>query len=269
MHWFSPQDHSTPVIHPEKHAQSKYPGQPLPALPEEAVVFCLGKGLPLLQERFAPSLVLEQLPGFITHSPVYQVEGAPQACFLHGGYGAPQAACTVETLHALGVKNLLLVGLCGGFAPRLSVGDVLLPERIWSEEGTTLHYRREAGFVDVPSRRWVRLGQHLKAAGFSVQSLPTVTTDAPYRQTFEKEEQWRQLGCAAVDMEASAVATVCAYYAMECTVALLVSDKHPLREGDPPWKWGSQTFSESRDQFLAQCITFACGGHPGPQEKAR
>lgn len=33
-----------------------------------------------------------------------------------------------------------------------------------------------------------------------------------------------QLGCAGVDMEASAVATVCAYYAMECTVALLVSD---------------------------------------------
>ena len=63
MHWFSPQDHSAPVIHPEKHAQSKYPGQPLPALPRQAVVFCLGKGLPLLQERFAPSLALDQLPG--------------------------------------------------------------------------------------------------------------------------------------------------------------------------------------------------------------
>ena len=94
MHWFSPQDHSAPVIHPEKHAQSKHPGQPLPALPRQAVVFCLGKGLPLLQERFAPSLALDQLPGFITHSPVYQVEGAPHTCFLHGGYGAPQAACT-------------------------------------------------------------------------------------------------------------------------------------------------------------------------------
>ena len=111
MRWFYLQDHSAPVIHPEKHAQSKYPGQPLPALPRQAVVFCLGKGLPLLQERFAPSLALDQLPGFITHSPVYQVEGAPHTCFLHGGYGAPQAACTVETLHALGVRELLLVCL--------------------------------------------------------------------------------------------------------------------------------------------------------------
>ena len=159
MRWFSSQDHSAPVIHPEKHAQSKYPGQPLPALPRQAVVFCLGKGLPLLQERFAPSLVLDQLPGFITHSPVYQVEGAPHTCFLHGGYGAPQAACSVETLHALGVRELLLVGLCGGFAPQLQVGDVLLPEKLWSEEGTTLHYRQESGFVQVPSQRRERLGQ--------------------------------------------------------------------------------------------------------------
>ena len=40
MHWFSPQDHSAPVIHPEKHAQSKYPGQPLPALPRCWAVVC-------------------------------------------------------------------------------------------------------------------------------------------------------------------------------------------------------------------------------------
>lgn len=264
MRWFSPQDHSAPVIHPEKHAQSKYPGQPLPALPRQAVVFCLGKGLPLLQERFAPSLALDQLPGFITHSPVYQVEGAPHTCFLHGGYGAPQAACTVETLHALGVRELLLVGLCGAFTPELRVGDVLLPEKLWSEEGTTLHYRQESGFVQVPSQRRERLGQRLEAAGFSVYPLPTVTTDAPYRQTFRKEEQWRQLGCAGVDMEASAVAAVCAYYDMECTVALLVSDKHPLREGDAPWKWGSQAFPQRRDQFLAQCVAFACGDSPAP-----
>ena len=65
-------------------------------------------------------------------------------------------------------------------------------------------------------------------------------------------------------MEASAVAAVCAYYDMECTVALLVSDKHPLREGDAPWKWGSHTFPQRRDQFLAQCIAFACGDPPAP-----
>lgn len=260
MNWFSPQDHSAPVIQPGKHIQSKYPDTEMPDLPQRAVVFCLGKGLPVLRERFKASQTMEQLPGFITHSPVYQVEGCPQACFLHGGYGAPQAACTVETLHALGVKSLLLVGLCGGFASELSVGEVLLPERLWSEEGTSFHYRQEEGFVEAPSLQGENLGKYLEKGGFSVRRLPTVTTDAPYRQTFEKEERWRELGCAAVDMEASAVAAVCAYYGMECTVALMVSDKHPLREEDPPWKWGSQSFSESRDRFIAQCAAFACGG---------
>ena len=46
-------------------------------------------------------------------------------------------------------------------------------------------------------------------------------------------------------MEASAVAAVCAYYDMECTVALLVSDKHPLREGDAPLEVGGARPSPS------------------------
>lgn len=161
MQWFSPTDDSAPVIQPGKHIQSKYPGREMPTLPPRAVVFCLGKGLPVLREGFAVSQTMEQLPGFIAHSPV--------------------------------------------------------------------------------------------------RRLPTVTTDAPYRQTFWKEEQWRELGCAAVDMEASAVATVCTYYGMACTVALMVSDKHPVREGDPPWTWGSRSFPESRDRFIAQCAAFALG----------
>lgn len=259
MQWFSPTDNSAPVIQPGKHIQSKYPGREMPTLPPRAVVFCLGKGLPVLRERFAVSQTMEQLPGFIAHSPVYQAQGNSQVCFLHGGYGAPQAACTVETLHALGVQEVLLVGLCGGFAPQLSVGDVLLPGQLWSEEGTSLHYRQAEGFVDVPSVQGKALGLCLEGAGFPVQRLPTVTTDAPYRQTFWKEEQWRGLGCAAVDMEASAVATVCTYYGMACTVALMVSDKHPVREGDPPWTWGSRSFAESRDRFIAQCAAFALG----------
>ena len=38
-----------------------------------------------------------------------------------------------------------------------------------------------------------------------VKALDTVTTDAVYRQTMNKEAAWRARGCAGVDMEAAAL----------------------------------------------------------------
>lgn len=254
--WYDAMDRTAPVIQAGSHIQSKYPNREIPSLSAKAVVFCLGKGMTVLEERFPIVTRMEQLPGFITHSKVVGVEGHTSVCFLHGGYGAPQAACTVETLHVLGVKELLLVGLCGGFHPDIQVGDVLIPEKIWSEEGTSLHYREEAGFVKLPSPRLEELTTYLKDDGFLVKGLPTVTTDAVYRQTFHKEALWREMGCAGVDMEASAVASVCAYYGMGCTVAFLVSDKHPQTQEEPAWKWGSDQYRQQLERYITACVEF-------------
>ncbi len=135
MTWYDHADRTKPVIDPRTQIASKYPDMEIPELPPRAVVFCLGKGLPVLKEHFPCRPVMEKLPGFITHSEVLGIEGVSGLCFLHGGYASPQIACTIETLHVLGVKEVYLVGLCGGFAGHLSVGDILLPERIRSEEG--------------------------------------------------------------------------------------------------------------------------------------
>ena len=129
MGWYDPDDRTKPVIDPRTQIASKYPEMEIPELPPRAVVFCLGKGLPVLKEHFPCTPVMEKLPGIITHSEVLGIEGVPGLCFLHGGYASPQIACTVETLHVLGVKEVFLVGLCGGFAGHLSVGDLLLPFR--------------------------------------------------------------------------------------------------------------------------------------------
>ena len=133
MSWYDP---GKPILDPAKQIESKYPGMKIPVLPARAVVFCLGKGLPVLKEHYPCPQLMEKLPGFITHSEVLGIDGFPGVCFLHGGYAAPQIACTVETLHVLGVKEVFLVGLCGGFAAHLSVGDIILPDKVWSEEGT-------------------------------------------------------------------------------------------------------------------------------------
>lgn len=258
--WFLPDDHTSPVFTAYNHIRRKYPEGGAPQLPPRAVIFCLGRGLPVLRERFDTEVFIEELQGFITHTPVLKVAGHGGVCFLHGGYGAPQAVATVESIHALGVGQVLLVGLCGVFAPDIQVGDVVLPPAILSEEGTSLHYKESPGFAQVGPPAGSCLGGFLQKGGFRVVEEGTVTTDAPYRQTFHKEELWRQQGCVGVDMEASAVVNLCNYYGMGSTVALMASDKHPLHEGDKPWKWGSQDFAARRDSFIEACIAYSLQG---------
>lgn len=256
--WYFPEDKTSPVFTAYNHIRRKFPEGRVPKLPPRAVLFCLGRGLPVLRERFQTETLLEELTGFITHTPVYKVRGHDSVCFLHGGYGAPQATTTLESIRALGVEEILVVGLCGIFVPDLQVGDILLPKRILSEEGTSLHYKEELGFAQTsPPQAPRALADFLREKGFTAAERDTVTTDAPYRQTFHKEALWRGQGCAGVDMEASALVNLCAYYGMKSAVALMASDKHPVHEGDKPWAWGSLDFNGLRDDFIAACIAYS------------
>lgn len=258
--WFFPEDKTAPVIEARRLIAGKYPGREFSALPPKAVFFCLGRGLSVLEEKFSPVLLLEELPGFISHSPVMAVPGHEDWCFLQGGYGSPQAACAVEVLTVLGVREIFLVGLCGGFGPNTCVGEILLPERILSEEGVSCHYLENPEFAQVNSPQPLKeLAAYLQQASLSARLGNTVTTDAVFRQTFYKEALWRNMDCEGVDMEASAVVNVCSCLGMKSTVALMVSDRHPLREGEPPWTWGIGDFRELRDRFITACISYALG----------
>ena len=195
MPWYNPDDHSAPVIDPVSQIKSKYPGMQVPVLPARAVVFCLGKGIPVLKEHYSCFQIMEKLPGFITHSEVLGINGILGVCFLHGGYAAPQITCTIETLRVLGVQEVILVGLCGGFGENLSVGDILLPEKIWSEEGASLHYLESPGFAQVtPPAPFDSIASFFMEKGYQVCRKSTVTTDAVYRQTWNKEQRWREQG---------------------------------------------------------------------------
>lgn len=255
MKWYDRNDHSEPVLSPRKQIASKYPDMEIPVLPARAVVFCLGKGMAVLKEHYACFPIMEKLPGFITHSEVAGAEGIADTCFLHGGYAAPQITCTVETLHVLGVKEVFLVGLCGGFGGELSVGDVMIPEKIWSEEGTSLHYLEEPGFAQVtPPPSAEGLDAFFRGKGYRVFRDATVTTDAVYRQTYRKEQLWRELGCAAVDMEASALVNICNLRGIRNSVILMVSDRHPLNAGSAAWAWGGPDFGAQCERFILDCV---------------
>lgn len=258
MQWFFEDDHTQPVFTAQQHIHSKHVTSEVTRLPKRAVAFCLGRGLPVLQERFETRTIMDAMPGFIAHSPAYTVKGNDNVCFFDGGRGAPQAGCYVETAHALGVEELLVVGLCGAFGEDIDVCDVLIPGRLLVEEGTSHHYSVSPDLA-VPDSPWPReaMTGFLTERGFTVKHRDTVTTDVPYRQTYYKEALWRGKGYSGVDMESSAMVSVCNYYGMKCSVALMASDKHPLSPDSPPWAWGNLGFRGRRDDFIEACIRLA------------
>lgn len=228
--WRLPDDHSEAIITAAEHTRSAH-GSCHMRLPETAIVFFMSRCTDYLAQRCSAKQLPELLPRFLNSCPVWEIP-EQNLCFLDGGRGAPQAADTVETLAALGVKNIIAVGMCGAYDPKVSIGEIIAPPKAFVEEGTSLHYY-EAIEASCPDEAL----HQLAAALPNVSVHPIVSTDAVYRQTFRKEQLWREKGAVGVDMETSAVFSVARCLGLKAAAMLMVSDVHPLSPDEPKWAW--------------------------------
>ena len=182
--------------------------------------------------------------------------------------GAPQAVLVLEKLVALGVRYVLALGWCGSLQPHLRIGDVVLPERAVSEEGTSTHYPLEdanpgprEGFLDL-------LGNGFEQAACACFQGTVWSTDAPYRETVSKVLAYREQKVLAVDMETSALFAVSAFRNIDLAVALVVSDELSTLQ----WRHGfrDEAFQETREKlpFVVQAVgplvPSCLGGHLSP-----
>ena len=154
--------------------------------------------------------------------------------------GAPMAALCLEKLIALGAQRIVVYGWCGSLSTKLRIGDLFLPSSGLCEEGTSTHYP--------VSQPWAgslhtELGNRLQQAGVQPSLGPIWTTDALYRETWDKVESYAGKGIMAVDMECTALHSVAAFRGVRLGAALLVSDE--LFDGQ--WRPGF-----SRPQFRKQ-----------------
>ena len=136
--WCLPDDSSKAVITAAEQINSAHRKCHL-RLPETAVLFFMSKGTDYLIEHYHTEEMAEPFPRFLNRCPIWAIRDL-NLCFLDGGRGAPQAADTVETLAALGVKNIVAVGMCGAYDEKVRVGEIIAPQKAFVEEGTSLHY---------------------------------------------------------------------------------------------------------------------------------
>ncbi|MFZ5571391.1 MAG: nucleoside phosphorylase [Thermodesulfobacteriota bacterium] len=139
--------------------------------------------------------------------------------------GAPYAVILLENLIAWGARNILFFGWCGSLCPRLGIGDILLPDAAFIDEGTSLHYGGNPATAERPSASLARtVRDALSEAAVPFQEGGVWTTDAVFRETAAKVTGFRQRGALAVEMETSALFAVGRYRKAEVGAVLAVSD---------------------------------------------
>ncbi len=256
MQWTLPGDDSPPVISAQKHIDSRHGGGRVGALPETCVIFEMGAALGFMEKEYKTVTLYDSLPCFLEKPKCISINGRADVCFTRGGYGAPAAVDTLETVRALGVKRVVVVGMCGGFGENINVCGVIVPHKVLCEEGTSHHYFECVDSV-APDEALFKKAKAYFSEEFDVSEEPTVTSDAFYRQTFNKEALWREKGCVGVDMESSALLSVCRYYSMPAVTILLCSDKHPMTVDARDWSWGNADFRATREAFMRKSVAFA------------
>lgn len=210
----NPDEHM--VIHPRKNKNE----QPIPE-----------NGLLLVNPSEASQCLREvrQKGGrnrFLFNSELVVAENPP--FFVAGpAIGAPMAALTVEKLIALGAKKVILFGWCGAISQALQVGDVVVPEKAASGEGTSAYYTVDTDTVLGPDARLSRkIAKLFTDNDLAVRRDCVWSTDALYREdkrVLQQLHRDKQVG--AVDMEFSALCAVAAYRGIEFAAVLTVSDE--------------------------------------------
>jgi uridine phosphorylase len=123
------------------------------------------------------------------------------------GMGAPLAAALMEEVIAKGGRNFIVFGSCGALSHDLAEGHLILPAEAYRDEGTSYHYAPASDYIRI--RNAERVAEILSEIKVPFVKGRIWTTDGLYRETRNNADARRAEGCLAVDMECSALQTVC------------------------------------------------------------
>ena len=167
------------------------------------------------------------------------VSGQPNADFSLSGplIGAPYAAMVLETLIAWGVRKILFLGWCGSISIKAKIGDIIVPTSAIIDEGTSGHYKKDDNRMSFPSELMVaKLRAALDQKCLKYHHGPVWSTDAIYRETRDKVENYQRQDVIGVEMEISALFTVAQFRKVDIGAMVVVSDELAAFKWRPGFK---------------------------------
>lgn len=183
--------------------------------------------------------------------PVYELAlNGKRIAFYHPGVGAPLAVGLTEEVIALGVENFIACGGCGVLDKEIAVGHVLLPVTALRGEGTSYHYAAPSRQIDIAPDVIKVMESVLNHHQIAYIKTKTWTTDAFYRETQSKVEQYRAEGYLAVEMETASLIALAKFRNVKFGQYLYGGDA-VLADGWDSREWNSRQQIRERLFWLA------------------
>lgn len=157
-------------------------------------------------------------------------------CFITGfGCGGPAAALAVEQAIALGVKEIIFVGLAGSLQEEVLPGDTVIGTESICADGTSPHYT-DKELVHADKKLTARVVRALKTQNIDFHIGRNWSTDAIFRETKQEIKHYQKNHVLTADMETSALLAVCARRKIPCACVYIVSDSLGGKTWQPDFK---------------------------------
>lgn len=151
------------------------------------------------------------------------------------GVGAPHATLMFEELIALGIKEFINMGICGG----LQKPGFYICNKAIRDEGTSQHYIPHAKYASADKKMIDKLISSCKSLKIPFEEGKNWTIDAAFRETKAEVKKYKKEGVKTVDMEVSALYSVAKLRKVKIAAIfftsdiILVGEWKPMHYNDP------------------------------------
>ncbi len=182
----------------------------------------------------------------------YLLKNMSVGIFKIDGIGAPVAVTSLEEMIALGIDTFINFGTAGGLQEKSSIGDLVLCTKAIRDEGVSHHYIKSSMYSYPTKDLTLKLEEIFNKSDIKYIKGGSWTIDTPYRETVDEINHYKDLGILTVEMETSALFSVCQLRKVNIASCFIISDSLVDLEWNP--QFGSDILVNSLKHVLNTII---------------
>ncbi|MFC1743600.1 nucleoside phosphorylase [Candidatus Riflebacteria bacterium] len=171
------------------------------------------------------------------------------------GIGGPAAVLNLEELRHMRFKFFLSIGSAGCLEDDINLGQLFLVQKALRDEGTSFHYLSPARYAFPFGTLTTQIQKFFTEKKYSLKQATSWTTDAPYRETEKKYQEFTSKdGAITVDMETAGMFAFSQFYQLEFASLLIISDFLTIDGWKPEFK--NRKFKQKAKESLSKILQF-------------
>lgn len=157
--------------------------------------------------------------------PIYKIKYKDKEIAVYQSpVGAPACVQVFEEVIEIGIKKIILAGICGCLDKELERCSIILPTSAIRDEGTSYRYAPASDEIALNKAVVKKVETKLNELNVNFSKGKTWTTDAIYRETPQKIARRKEQGAIAVEMECSAMTAVAKFRKIDFAQILYSGD---------------------------------------------